>query len=391
MATINLYFQVHQPYRLAEFTFFDIGSNTNYFNNDLNAEIIHKVAKNCYLPTNTLLLELINKYKNQFKLTFSFSGVFLEQLEQYAPSVLASFQELIKTNCVEILAETYYHSLASVYDETEFKFQVKKHSELIKKLFNYTPTVFRNTELITHPELISFIENLSFETILAEGTPKILKKNKPNQLFPIKNNSLKLLCRNFELSDEIAYRFSDKNQPHYPLNANKFNNLLKAEDHLVPLFMDYETFGEHHAKETGIFTFFEDWINKSIQNNLNTFEIISSIQLKNPKIELSINSVSSWADSEKDISAWAGNEMQKDALQQIYNLKNEIFKTENENLIENWRKLQTSDHFYYMSTKHLSDGEVHSYFSPFRSPYDAYLFYTNIIKDIRLKLLNSKL
>lgn len=385
MPQINLYFQVHQPYRLNEYTFFDIGSNIDYFNNELNQEILDKVSKNCYLPTYKILLKLIEQHEGRFKFSFSFSGVFLEQLELWQPAVLESFQKLTRTGCVEILSETYYHSLSSIYDINEFNEQIQKHKILIKRLFDQTPTTLRNTELIFHKELLPYCCDKGYKNILAEGTESVLGYNLPYQALVSTENNTKILCRDFELSDEIAYRFSNKDHELYPLTNAKFNKLLPEQAALINLYMDYETFGEHHWANTGIFKFLEKFPKSILEMRNFSFSKVSEANTQNPLIT-EIKDVSSWADKDKNLSAWLGNNLQKDAFSLIYEMKEKILASGNENLIDTWRKLQTSDHLYYMSTKHSEDGEVHSYFSPYRSPYDAYLYFTNVLKDLKLKI-----
>lgn len=387
MSSIHLYFQVHQPYRLYEYTFFDIGTSSAYFNEALNKEIIDKVSDKCYLPTNQLLLDLISKYGNRFACTFSFSGVVLEQLQALRPEVIESFQKLVNTGCVEVLAETYHHSLASLYDKEEFKAQVGLHHALINKLFGVSPTIFRNTELILHPELVKLCEELGYQGVLAEGTLALLGAQKKGQWLGVKNHSPKLLCRDFDLSDEIAYRFSDQNHSLYPLTAPKFIKLLDETKSNINLFMDYETFGEHHWANTQIFDFLKTFVDQVFREGQHGFKKVSDT-LKDSNVfpEIEIKGLSSWADTEKDLSAWSGNAMQKDALRIIYELKEAVINKGDTAMLNLWRNLQTSDHFYYMSTKGYTDGEVHNYFSPYRSAYDAYLYYTNVLKDLRMRL-----
>ncbi|MFN8437636.1 MAG: glycoside hydrolase family 57 protein [Cytophagales bacterium] len=386
---IQLYFQVHQPVRISEYTFFDIGSNTDYFNESLNIEILQKVSKNCYLPANEMLTKLIKKFPDTFKITFSFSGIFLEMIEKYVPEVLVSFQDLVKTGNVEVISETYYHSLASLYDIEEFKEQIILHQEIIQRLFQTQSSVFRNTELLMHEELFDVIKELHYTHVLCEGTSNIFDSFHPHTKYTHKATGIELLPRNFELSDEIAYRFSDTTLPQYPLTSEKFKNILETYTSTThKIYMDYETFGEHHSEETGILTFFNDCVNDLITKHNYSFEKISydTNAPKTEQITLKPQLITSWADFSKDATAWLGNNLQRDAIKQIYDFKTEIFASKNTDLLAIWRKLQTSDHFYYMSTKRSTDGEVHSYFSPFKTAHDAYLFYTNIIKD----LLNKK-
>ena len=385
MKDICLYFQVHQPYRLKKYKVFDIGNNHDYFDEDLNKKIMRKVAKKCYLPTNELMYNLIKKHKGKFKISYSITGVAIEQFKKYSPEVLDSFIKLNKTGCVEFLNETYYHSLAFLYSEDEFIQQVKMHKKLIKDIFKQTPKVFRNTELIFNNHLAILIKELGYKAILTEGADHVLDNKSPNLVYNT-INGLKLLLKNYKLSDDIAFRFSNKKWKDWPLTINKFSDWITNSngDH-VNLFMDYETFGEHQWIETGIFKFMEKLPDKLIKNNM-SFVTPSSL-IKNKTVEeLDIHHPISWADMERDLSAWLGNKMQKAAIKEIYELENAIKKSNDIKLIEDWRRLQTSDHFYYMCTKYFGDGDVHKYFNPYDTPYDSYMSFMNILNDIVKRL-----
>ena len=385
MASICLYFQVHQPYRIKNFSFFDLGKNQDYFDEKLNREVLNKVSEKCYLPANELFLDLIEK--QDIKITFSLSGVFLEQIEQYRPDVLASFQKLIKTGNVEILAETYYHSLAFFYSKKEFKRQIKLHQKKVELLFNVTPTVFRNTELLFNNELASTIKDLGYQGILTEGTDENLKGRSPNQVY-LSQDNLPVLTRNYKLTDDVAFRFSSTSWKQYPLTSEKYSNWLKSEyGETINLFMDYETIGEHHWKDTGIFNFWNQ-LPVAVQSKGLQFQTVSEIISKlEAKKKFDAPQTISWADSERDLSAWLGNDMQKEAAKRLYNLEKAI-TTRHPKLLNIWAKLLTSDHLYYVSTKHESDRAVHDYFSPFSTPYDAYLYLTNILSDLELSISN---
>lgn len=380
---VCMYFQVHQPYRFKKYSVFDVGEKHDYFDSEKNKEIMQKVAKKCYLPANKILLEQIKKYKSKFKIAFSITGVALEQMKEYAPEVIESFKELAKTGCVEFLAETYYHSLSYLYSKEEFKKQVKMHSELIEELFNFKPTIFRHTELIYNNDLAEDVSKLGFKGILAEGADHLLGWRSPNYLYEPKNiDKLKLLLKNFKLSDDIAFRFSDKEWSEYPLSAEKFSKWIKdQEGDVVNLFMDYETFGEHQWKESGIFEFLKKLPGEILKEDSFIWpsEAIASFKSKG---EFDVKEFISWADVERDISAWLGNKMQLEATKHLYLLEKNIKDTNDEKLIEEWRKLQTSDHVYYMSTKGLNDGNVHKYFNPYESPYEAFTTFMNIINDL---------
>lgn len=388
---ICFYFQIHQPFRLIDYSFFQIGKSHLYENEKLNQQILQKIANNCYLKTNNLLISLINKFPGQFNVAFSISGMALEQFEKYQPEVLTSFQALGKTNQVEFLAETYYHSLASLFSAEEFEFQIHLHEKAILKYFNQKPSSFRNTELIYDNKIAEIAELLGYKTILTEGVDRILKGRSPHHVYQASHSKkIKVLLRDHQLSDDISFRFSDTNWKDYPITTKKFiSKLQKLEKtaETVNIFLDYETFGEHQSSETGIFEFLESMISECIQKQGYTFK--TPRQITDDLIAKDVYEVEdyiSWADSERDLSAWLSNSMQYEALHKIYSLRNDVLKTGNEDLIQIWSRLQTSDHFYYMCTKYWADGDVHQYFSPFGSPYDAYIYYMNVISDFELVL-----
>ena len=398
MPSICFYFQVHQPYRIKKYSVFDIGNDHNYFkdenlNEKGNKAVMEKVARKCYLPTNKILLDLIHKHP-EFKISYSFSGTALEQMENFAPEVLESFQKLIKTGNVEILSETYYHSLAFFYSDEEFIEQIKLHKKKIKELFDYEPKIFRNTELSYNNELARIIESLGYDGILAEGWEQYLGYRSPNFLYrPKGTQKIKLLLKNYKLSDDIAFRFSDKQWKEHPLYVPKFCNWLNSVNgngNTINLFMDYETFGEHQWEDSGIFNFLyslPEEILKHPDNNFKTpSELISTYETVD---ELDVHNTLTWADAERDLSAWTGNSMQRSSLRKIYEIEEDVANSSDEKLKTDWRKLQTSDHFYYMCTKWFSDGDVHKYFSPYESPYEAFISYMNILNDFRLRLKNN--
>jgi alpha-amylase len=345
-----------------------------------------KVAEKCYIPANNVLLDLIREYGNQFKISFSISGTALDQFELYAPEVLKSFQELAKTGCVEFLAETYSHSLSSLVSDEEFKKQVQDHSKKIEKLFGYTPTVFRNTELIYSDKIGALVSEMGFKTMLTEGANHILDWKSPNFMYcSATNPELKLLLKNYRLSDDIAFRFSQSDWNGWPLTAEKFVgwlNEIPEKDEIINLFMDYETFGEHQWKETGIFEFMRSLPHHIFSSSTYSFitpsEAASYFQ---PIAKLSMPNPVSWADEERDLSAWLGNDIQDDAFESLYRLEHKVKNINDDAIQLNWRYLQTSDHFYYMCTKFFADGDVHKYFNPYNSPYDAFINYMNILSD----------
>ena len=395
MVSVCFYFQVHQPYRLKKFSLFEIGKNSKYFETENltkwnNQEIIKKVSNKCYLPTNKLILNLLKQYP-ELKITYSFSGVVLDQFEEYYPEVLLSFQELVDTKRVEILSETYYHSLAFLYSKREFIEQINLHKNKIKRLFNQNPKVFRNTELIYNNELANTIENLGYKGILAEGADHILGWRSPNFVYrPKTTKNIRLLLKNYKLSDDIAFRFSERSWKEWPLTAPKYAHWISAingNGNIVNLFLDYETFGEHQWESTGIFNFLNSLPKEILKHKDNDFKTPSEIiKAYKPVAELDIHNLISWADIERDLSAWTSNQMQQAALKELYRLEPQVLKTKNKDLINIWRKLQTSDHFYYMCTKWFADGDVHKYFNPYESPYDAFITFMNILNDIKLKI-----
>lgn len=389
MKNICFYFQVHQPFRLKRYRFFDIGKDVSYFDDSANRSIMNKVAEKCYLPMNLLLLKLIKKHKGEFKVAFSISGTAIEQMELYAPKVLDSFKELAKTGCVEFLAETYYHSLSSISDTEVFEDQVLKHKQKVELLFGQVPTVFRNTELIYSDLIGARVGKMGFKGMLAEGVDGILGKRSPNVLYvnPFMP-SLKLLLRNYRLSDDIAFRFSNQGWAEWPLTVEKYLKWLKETaitDQVVNIFMDYETFGEHQWASTGIFNFMEMLpaaILKSKEFNFATpSEIVESLT---PVDAISVQTNVSWADVERDLSAWLGNGMQDNAFEKIFSLSAAVDKLADDSLKSIWGKLQTSDHFYYMCIKWLADGDVHKYFNHYNSPYEAFITYMNVVSDFEM-------
>lgn len=391
MSAICFYFQVHQPYRLRHYTFFDIGQSPFYEDEDANCGILLKVARKCYLPMNALLLKLIKRHEGRFKVSFSISGTALDQFEAYAPEVIQSYRELMATGCVEMLSETYSHSLSFLYSPEEFRAQVQQHDDRIEELFGVRPVVFRNTELIYNNALARTVEDMGYKAILAEGADHVLGWRSPNFLYrPAGCQKLKLLLKNYSLSDDIAFRFSNHQWPEFPLTADKFTNWAQAavaSGNIINLFMDYETFGEHQWETTGIFQFMEalpDYILR-----LPGFGFVTPSEAAaryEPVAELDVHNFMSWADAERDLTAWLGNDMQHDAIEAVYRLEPKIRQLNNPGMLRTWQRLQTSDHFYYMCTKWFADGDVHSYFNPYGTPYDAYINYMNVLADFSMRL-----
>ncbi|EKD62296.1 MAG: alpha-amylase [uncultured bacterium] len=399
MSALCLYFQVHQPLRIKRFKVFDIGRDHEYFNDnsDLktnNREVFLKVSQKCYLPANELILRLLRKHKG-FKVAYSFSGTFLEQAEDYSVEVLDSFRRLLDTGRVELLTETYYHSLAFFYSRTEFEKQVDMHRDIIAKLFGVDSQVFRNTELAYTNELAYWAENNGFKGILAEGWDPVLGWRSPNYVYrPKDTKKIKLLLKNYKLSDDIAFRFSDQSWSEWPLTAEKYAVWLgetARHAQTINLFMDYETFGEHQWEDSGIFDFLNSLPGEIAKNNNLYFATPSEVISKYKAVGfLDVPHILTWADTERDLSAWIGNDIQQSAIKELYGIEEKILTTGNTKLITDWRKLTTSDHFYYMCTKWFADGDVHQYFNPYDSPYDAYITFMNILADLALRAENSK-
>jgi len=391
MKNICLYFQVHQPFRLKRYRFFDVGKDHYYYDDYLNKHILKKVANRCYLPTNELLYSLLNEYKGQFKVSFSLTGIFLDQCELYAPEVIESFKKLAATGQVEFLSETYSHSLAALGNPEEFTVQVNLHKRKIESLFGVTPTVFRNTELVYSDGIGELVSKMGFKAMLAEGAKHVLGWKSPNFIYyNVIEPRLKVLLRNYKLSDDIAFRFSNRSWSEWPLKAETYLHWLKGtpvNEDFLNLFMDYETMGEHQPVESGIHQFLEHLVRQIIQDPATGFalpcEIADGHQAVGP---LSVPFPSSWADEERDLSAWLGNEMQKEAFKKIYSLRKLVIQANDPELSKDWAYLQSSDHFYYMSTKFFADQSVHNYFNPYNSPYDAFINYMNIVSDFIIRL-----
>ena len=394
---IVLYLHVHQPWRVRNYDIFDVASKHNYFSESASPDqdnelIFHKIADKSYKPMNHLLEKLLNDHPD-FKVSLSITGTFIEQAEQFDPGILDSFRRLVDTGRVEILSETYHHSLAFFYDRNEFEAQVERHRQKIREVFGVETRVFRNTELAYNNELAKWADDYGFNGIIAEGWDDVLGWRSPNYVYrPVNTGNIKLLMKNYRLSDDIAFRFSDRGWADWPLTADKYHRWASTalEDApLLNLFMDYETFGEHQWAEDGIFEFFEQFVRHWVSRPDQKFYTISeAIEANEPQGEISVTQTVTWADSERDLSAWLGNNLQHEAMKYIYDMTERVMRTGDEQLIDDWRKLQTADHVYYMSTKHADDGSIHSYFSPYSSPYEAFLNYMNAIRDIRWRTDN---
>jgi alpha-amylase len=391
MRSICLYFQVHQPFRLRTYRFFDIGADHYYYDDYQNKRIVRRIANECYLPANEILLGLINEFGSAFKVTFSISGTAIEQLKKYSPEVIDSFKRLAKTGNVEFLAETYSHSLVGLNDPAEFKRQVKEHDASIKELFGVSPTAFRNTELVYSNNIAGQVLEMGYKAILTEGAKQLLGWKSPNFLYcSAPHQRLKLLLRNYQLSDDIAFRFSQKDWSEWPLTAEKYVAWVKNVDpkqELVNLFMDYETFGEHQKAESGIFGFLRAFPEQLIKTGKWIFRTPSEIaEDLQPVAGIDCPYPISWADEERDLTAWLGNDLQNEAYSSLFKVADLMATCTDAELHRDWNRLQTSDHFYYMCTKWFSDGDVHQYFNPYGSPYEAFLNYMNIQADFLIRV-----
>lgn len=391
---IVLYLHVHQPYRIRHYTIFDAGHNHNYFDTDYDANennerIVKKVAEKSYLPTNRVLLDLLRKYP-EFKLSLSITGTVIEQFERWAPEVLDSFKALVETGQVEIVAETYYHSLAFFYSRQEFERQVDMHTKKVQEIFGQTPKVFRNTEMAYNNDLAYWADQAGYRGILTEGWDPILGWRSPNFVYkPAYTENIRLLMKNYKLSDDIAFRFGNKAWSEYPLNADKYTHWLNeaGDANVFNLFMDYETFGEHQWEDTGIFDFLthlpQEWLKQEGRTFMTVSEALDSYE---PVDTVDVPNTVTWADTERDLTAWLGNKMQQEAILALYDMEPKVLESHDESLITDWRRLTTSDHFYYMCTKWFSDGDVHAYFSPYESPYEGFMNFMNAWHDIKYRL-----
>lgn len=390
MTDVVFYFQVHQPFRLRRYTFFDIGAKDDYFDDAENSRIVRRVAERCYLPMNALVRRLIEEHEGKFRVAYSVTGAALDQFEAWTPETLESFQALAKTGCVEFLGETSMHSLTGLYDLDAFVEQVEQHCARIERLFGARPRTFRNTELVIDRRIARAVEAMGFGALLGEGADHLLGWRSPHRVYGVDGcERLKLLLRSYEFSDDIAFRFSNKSWDQWPLYADRFASWLHElppEDVFVGLFMDYETFGEHQWKDTGIFDFMARVPAEVLKDARFRFRTPAQVAEENAAVaKLDFPHPVSWADAERDLTAWVGNPMQRSAVDALYGLARSVRKLdrpEDARLVQAWQRLTTSDHLYYMCTKWFSDGDVHKYFSPYQSPHDAFIAFMNVIDDL---------
>jgi alpha-amylase len=385
MKNICFYFQIHQPFRLKRYRFFDIGTDHYYYDDFNNQNILENIARNSFMKANETLLQMIKASNGKFKAAFSISGVALDQLEMHAPEVIDSFRKLAETKCIEFISETYAHSLSSLADPDEFKNQVEMHSMKIQTLFGCKPTVFRNTELIYSDEIGELVYNLGYDTIITEGAKHILGWKSPNYVYQHNDiPKLKLLLKNSRLSDDISFRFSSFSWSNNPLTADKFIDWIckiPENEKLVNLFMNYETFGNLQKTESGIFEFLKALPSEASKRQVSFITPREAAEKLKPVEKLHVLHPISWADEERDISAWLGNTLQNEAFKKLYSLTERVRLIKDRRIQQDWLYLQTSDHFFYMSTKRSSDGAVHQQFSPYDTPYDAFTNYMNVLSD----------
>ena len=392
MTAVCFYFQVHQPMRLNQgYSFFDIGRSHNYRDEAANRDIMRKVADKCYLPANRLMLDLIHQFEGKFRISYAITGVAMEQFQEFCPEVLDSFQDLADTGCVEFIGETHYHSLAFLFSKEEFRRQVKMHAHILEEFFGAKPVTFRNTELIYGNELALEVEKMGYKVILAEGADQVLGWRSPNFVYqPAGCSKLKAMLKNYRLSDDVAFRFSDRSWSEWPVTSEKFARWVHAvagNGDVVNLFMDYETIGEHQWADTGIFQFFRNLPKDILDHHDFTFMTPSEAAAQiDPMAQLDVPYFTSWADLERDVTAWLGNPMQDQAAELAYALEERVLGTKDADIIATWRELLTSDHFYYMCTKWFSDGDVHKYFNPYETPHQAFITYMNVLNDLALRL-----
>ncbi len=385
---ICFFFAAHQPNRLKAYDFFDIGNDPFYEDDELNQSLLDEACETCYLPANQLFTELIEEGAGQFQLSLSVSGVLLEQLEHFRPDVLASFQKLHATGGVEIVAETYYHSMNFRSSKTEFSEQVAKQMAKIQEVFGVQPKAFRHTACVYYNALATCVEDLGFESMLAEAVAFPLAGREANRLYRSPNcKELKTHLRNGILSDDLAFRFGDRDWTEHPLTAQKFVQWCQGSGgEVINLFMDYECLGQHQGAETGIFEFFralpQAW-QELAGNFLTVSKVAAALEVAG---EYDCHEPTSWAYLDKDLSAWGGNAMQGEAHRKILLIEDTVKTKNNPELLHQWRKMQTAEHFYYMSTK---DGEVaafHERLRPYPSAYDAYLYFMNALSDLQIRL-----
>jgi alpha-amylase len=404
MASVCFYFQVHQPFRLRRYSVFD--TDPFYFDNDANEQIMRKVADKCYRPATEKVLDLVKRHEGRFRVSYAISGVCLEQFGKWAPDVLDMFKELADTGACEFIGETSHHSPCFLHSRDEFDHQVNAHRAKVQELFGQTPQVFRNTELMYHDDLACHMAKRGdHRAVICEGVDRLLKGRSPNFVYApprfdgqpdsIEQRPIRLLLKNYQLSDDIAFRFGNKGWPEWPLTTEKFArwvNDINGDGYCCNLFMDYETLGEHQWADTGIFEFLDALPAAIYDVNPGENDFLTPSQVLDchaPADEYAVPNWTSWADTERDLSAWLGNPLQDNAVEELYALREGVYDRHEKGdpwILEDWRKLSTSDHLYYMCTKYWADGDVHKYFSPYDSPYDAYINFMNVLDNMKQRV-----
>jgi alpha-amylase len=393
MVSVCLYFKVHQPFHLKPYSSMDVDVSHCYEDAEADRETINNIADNCYLPANEIILSQINEHEGKFKINYSISGTLLEQLQQYRPDVIDSFKTLTATGCANILAETYYHSLSFLHSRREFQRQIFKHFNLVKDLLDFEPTVFRNTELIYNNDLALFIADLGFRGILCEGVKRILTGRSVNKVYAAPDIiDFGLLLRNTTLSDDIAFRFGDNNWSEHPLTADKFAEWIyghPSDTEVINLFMDYETIGIHKKAGSGIFDFLKALPQAILSNTNFTFNTATgALDTLYPKDIYNVPKTISWDDNEQQSCVWCENMMQNNTLKKIYSLEKMVHRTNDEEIINTWGRLQSADYFYYMAENSCSG---YKYVNPFKTSHEAFQYYTNIVTDFELRLIKKEL
>lgn len=389
MKAICFYFQIHQPFRLKRYRFFDIGNDHYYYDDFANDDIITRIAHRSYIPAAESLLRMIEQYPH-FRCALSITGTALEQFELYVPEFIDLLKKLAATGRVEFLAETYAHSLSSLSDPEEFVAQVKMHDDKINDLFGVRPKVFRNTELIYCDEMAPMILDMGYKGVITEGAKHILGWKSPDYVYSAASApKLKILLKNSKLSDDISFRFSNTDWDAYPLTADKYMDWIAStpqDEQIINLFMNLETFGEMQPRETGIFQFLEALPHFAAERGIDFWTPTEAVTKLKAVGELSILHPISWADEARDTSAWLGNKLQQEAFDKLYSVSERVRLCDDRRLKQDWNYLQASDHFYYMSTKHMADGAVHSHFSPYETPFQAFTNYMNVLADFIVRV-----
>lgn len=390
MKSVCFYFQIHQPFRLKRYRFFDIGRDHYYYDDFANDDIITRIAERSYMPMAQTLLDMIEQSNHTFKCAISITGTAIEQLQQYVPEFIDMLKKLSDTGCVEFLSETYSHSLASLEDTEEFIRQVKEHDSLIHTLFGQKPKVIRNTELIYDDDIASLIASMGFRGAITEGAKHILGWKSPDFVYCAAGApKLKLLLKNDKLSNDISRNFANTDWDEYPLRADKYMDWIAAlpTDHqIVNLFLSMETFGEFLPQETGIFDFMRALPRFAAERGISFITPTDAIMKFTPVDTISVPYPLSWSDGVSDVSAWKGNILQKEALEKLYSVAERVNMCTDKRIKQDWEYLQSSDHFYYMNTQNLTDGMMHAAFSPYESPYAAFTNYMNVLADFIVRV-----